>query len=108
MTLKFITRDKDGRIKSAWNPICTGDYCDDVRNGKALAEDAVAFLCRTNDVPTFNRVIRDVGRAKQGGVEIGFLSRIASMLKKLRLEALSLTSILLCEFDQIVILTGVF
>ena len=95
MTLDFIQRDVDGRIENAWCPVPTGDYSDDIQIGRLMADRAVAYLHSTDDVPTFNRVMRDAGRAKQGAVEIGFMSRIASHLRRIRIEALSLTCLFL-------------
>lgn len=82
MRLSFVEYDADGRVVSAWSIPPPKDYTEDIECGKARAQELASYISDTGDVPIFKRIIRDMQLKPAGGAEVGFLSQIATYIKR--------------------------
>lgn len=105
MLRDIIERDTEQIITNAWKTNATSDYQDGVRIGSDRADRMVDYLRKTDDVPTFSRVVRSAAKSDQTATEIGFFYRIAALLKRTRIELVAVATICLMQLNKIHVLS---
>ncbi len=83
--LSFVTCRKfaGGRAVDFWAIQPTGDWSIDNKRGRDAADELAGYVRDTKDASLLQRVSQAIGkREKLNGVDVGFFSRISSLIAR--------------------------
>ena len=83
LRLSFVEYSESGAIRNGWIQEVSGDWTADSDKGVNRANEMVAHIKLTDDLPIFRRVVGDAIKidGATSGLVTGFLFRIAELMK---------------------------
>lgn len=77
--LPFVKCD-NGQVVSMWSVKRGTDFVMDNRRGRCYADRLVQYMRESGNPTLLLRVLQDINLADLGGIEVGFITQIASTL----------------------------
>jgi hypothetical protein len=77
--LSFV-RTQDRKPTTHWVKETVSDYTEACAVGRDRADELARYIAATGDQPVLTAILSEIFAGERGGVEAGFLARMASMM----------------------------